>query len=151
MRERILEKKPVALIDEFQDTSPLQYRIFERLYRPQDNDPATALLPIGDPKQSIYAFRGADIDSYLAARQATRGRHAILATNHRSTHALVDAVNHWFTHAETRPGAGAFGYRDDGEEVSAAKGREPVRCPSSRCKRAGGPSILSLPRVRCPP
>ncbi len=129
LRARILAQHPVALIDEFQDTSPLQYRIFERLYRAQDNDPATALLLIGDPKQSIYAFRGADIDSYLAARQATRGRHAMLATNHRSTHALVDAVNHWFTHAETRPGAGAFGYRDDGEEVSAAKGREPDPLP----------------------
>lgn len=124
LRARILAQHPVALIDEFQDTSPLQYRIFEQLYRPQDNDPATALLLIGDPKQSIYAFRGADIYSYLAARQATRGRHAMLATNHRSTHALVDAVNHWFTHAETRPGAGAFAYRCDGDADGAGKARE---------------------------
>jgi len=124
LRARILAQHPVALIDEFQDTSPLQYRIFEQLYRPQDNDPATALLLIGDPKQSIYAFRGADIYSYLAARQATRGRHAMLATNHRSTHALVDAVNHWFAHAETRPGAGAFAYRCDGDADGAGKARE---------------------------
>jgi len=111
LRARILAQHPVALIDEFQDTSPLQYRIFERLYRPEADDPASALLLIGDPKQAIYAFRGADIYCYLAARRATRGRHAMLGTNHRSTQALVDVVNHWFARAEARPGAGAFGFR----------------------------------------
>ena len=117
LRARILAQHPVALIDEFQDTSPLQYRIFERLYRPEADDPASALLLIGDPKQAIYAFRGADIYCYLAARRATRGRHAMLGTNHRSTQALVEVVNHWFARAEARPGAGAFGFRappDDG-------------------------------------
>ena len=117
LRARILAQHPVALIDEFQDTSPLQYRIFERLYRPEADDPASALLLIGDPKQAIYAVRGADIYCYLAARRATRGRHAMLGTNHRSTQALVEVVNHWFARAEARPGAGAFGFRalpDDG-------------------------------------
>ncbi|MFS9890426.1 UvrD-helicase domain-containing protein, partial [Salmonella enterica] len=46
---------PVAMIDEFQDTDPQQYRIFRRIWRHQ---PDTALLLIGDPKQAIYAFRG---------------------------------------------------------------------------------------------
>ncbi len=113
LRARILAQYPVAMVDEFQDTSPLQYRIFERLYRPQDNDPATALLLIGDPKQSIYAFRGADIYSYLSARRATTGRHSMLDTNHRSTQVLVDAVNHWFAQAEERLPGGAFGFREE--------------------------------------
>jgi exodeoxyribonuclease V beta subunit len=114
LRSRILAQYPVALIDEFQDTSPVQSRIFDRLYRIADNDPATALLLIGDPKQSIYGFRGADIYSYLAARHATEGRHYVLGTNHRSTVALVAAVNHLFGQAEARTGEGAFMFRSDG-------------------------------------
>lgn len=111
LRQRLLAQYPVALIDEFQDTSPLQYRLFDRIYRTADNDPSTALLLIGDPKQSIYGFRGADIHSYLQARRATSGRHYMLGTNYRSTAALVRAVNHWFTRAEQRPGQGAFMFR----------------------------------------
>ncbi|MBY0454431.1 MAG: exodeoxyribonuclease V subunit beta [Burkholderiaceae bacterium] len=111
LRARIIGQYTVALVDEFQDTSPLQYRIFDRLYRTADNDASTVLLLIGDPKQSIYGFRGADIYSYLAARRATAGRHYILDTNYRSTQALVGAVNHVFAYAEERPGAGAFLFR----------------------------------------
>ena len=113
LRERILAQYPVALIDEFQDTSPVQSRIFDRLYRVADNDPKTALLLIGDPKQAIYGFRGADIYSYLDARRKTDGRHYVLGTNHRSTVSLVNAVNHVFAQAEARPGHGAFMFRTD--------------------------------------
>jgi exodeoxyribonuclease V beta subunit len=116
LRQRIVSQYPVALIDEFQDTSPDQYRIFNLLYRVEDNDPAQGLFLIGDPKQSIYGFRGADIHSYLAARQATEGRHYQLGTNYRSTGALVEAVNQLFRYAEghgEHPGhaAGAFRFR----------------------------------------
>ncbi|KKI13959.1 MULTISPECIES: exodeoxyribonuclease V subunit beta [Comamonas] len=107
----ILAQYPVALIDEFQDTSPLQYRLFDQIYRTADNSAGSALLLIGDPKQSIYGFRGADIYSYLQARQATEGRHYVLDTNFRSTEALVDAVNQWFVQAEGREGEGAFMFR----------------------------------------
>ena len=107
----ILAQYPVALIDEFQDTSPLQYRLFDQIYRTADNGADSALLLIGDPKQSIYGFRGADIYSYLQARQATEGRHYVLDTNFRSTEALVDAVNQWFVQAEVREGEGAFMFR----------------------------------------
>ena len=112
LRQRILTQYPVALIDEFQDTSPRQFRLFDQLYRTADNDPHTALLLIGDPKQSIYGFRGADIHAYLQARRATEGRHYMLGTNHRSTVELVGAVNHWFVQAESRPGPGAFLFRE---------------------------------------
>jgi exodeoxyribonuclease V beta subunit len=112
LRERIVGQTPVALIDEFQDTSALQFRLFDALYRTAENNPATTLLLIGDPKQSIYRFRGADIHSYLAARRATAGRHYVLDTNYRSTQALVGAVNTLFQRAEDRDGDGAFGFRE---------------------------------------
>jgi exodeoxyribonuclease V beta subunit len=102
LRRAVLARYPVALIDEFQDTSPAQYRLFDALYRCADNDSQHALFLIGDPKQSIYQFRGADIHSYLRARAATAGRHYALDTNYRSTRALVDAVNSWFLRAEER-------------------------------------------------
>jgi len=120
LRQRILDQYPVAMVDEFQDTSPDQYRIFDLLYRVADNDPGHGLFLIGDPKQSIYGFRGADIHSYLSARRATAGRHYQLGTNYRSTHAVVEAVNRLFSYAEgdgAHPGyaAGAFRFRR-GEE-----------------------------------
>jgi exodeoxyribonuclease V beta subunit len=115
LRKRILDQYPVAMVDEFQDTSPDQYRIFDLLYRVADNDPSRGLFLIGDPKQSIYGFRGADIHSYLSARRATAGRHYQLGTNYRSTRQLVAAVNQLFSHAEGKYTAGAFRFRK-GEE-----------------------------------
>ena len=108
LRQRILAQYPVALIDEFQDTSPLQYSLFNRIYDTQANARDRALLLIGDPKQSIYGFRGADIHSYLQARAATQGRHYALDVNYRSTHALVQAVNHCFGQAEHSQPQAAF-------------------------------------------
>jgi len=108
----IREQFPVALIDEFQDTDPVQYRIFERIYHIAENDPHTGLFLIGDPKQAIYAFRGADIHTYLGARQATTGRLHTLDTNFRSSTDMVHAVNHVFDRAEQREsGRGAFLFR----------------------------------------
>lgn len=115
LRRRILAQYPAALIDEFQDTSPRQLSIFDRVYRIADNDPSRVLLLIGDPKQSIYAFRGADIHSYLRARRATTGRHHALDTNRRSTTSLVEAVNTLFERAEARAGRGAFLFRGGGD------------------------------------
>ncbi|MEY4906287.1 MAG: exodeoxyribonuclease subunit beta [Pseudomonadota bacterium] len=131
LRQSILAQYPVALIDEFQDTSPLQYRLFDRLYRVADHDPATALLLIGDPKQSIYGFRGADIYSYLQVRQATEGRHHVLGTNFRSTRALIGAVNTVFAQAERRWSGGAFAFAKGGPlalpfEPVEARGRSEV-------------------------
>ena len=105
---------PVALIDEFQDTDPVQYRIFDAVYHIEKNDPDTALILIGDPKQAIYAFRGADIHTYLAARRASFGRLYTLKKNFRSTHAMVAATNRCFEAAEARVlGAGAFLFRSE--------------------------------------
>jgi exodeoxyribonuclease V beta subunit len=112
LAEIIRRQFPVALIDEFQDTDPVQYRIFDAVYRVATNDPETALVLIGDPKQAIYAFRGADIFTYLAARRACAGRLYTLKKNFRSTHAIVAATNRCFLAAESRAsGAGAFLFR----------------------------------------
>lgn len=126
LAQRLREQFPVAMIDEFQDTSPLQFRIFDRIYRTAENLRNVALLLIGDPKQSIYGFRGADIHSYLAARRATAGRHHVLGTNFRSTQAVVNVVNRWFGMAPD-----AFGYKQGGEDPLpfqpvGAKGRDEV-------------------------
>ena len=112
----IREQFPVALIDEFQDTDPVQYGIFESIYRIGENRPETGLFMIGDPKQAIYAFRGADIHTYLSARRATAGRLHSLDTNYRSSQAMVAAVNQVFLQAEGREqGRGAFLFREDGD------------------------------------
>ncbi|MDC0663374.1 exodeoxyribonuclease V subunit beta [Marinobacter sp. SS21] len=102
---------PLALIDEFQDTDPVQYRIFDTVFRVRDDDPNTGLLMIGDPKQAIYAFRGADIFTYLKAREATAGRHVTLPRNFRSAAAMVSASNRVFAFAETEAKRGAFLFR----------------------------------------
>ncbi len=105
---RLRAQHPVALIDEFQDTDPVQLRIVDAIYGLAGDAQDRALLMIGDPKQAIYAFRGADLPTYLQARRATAGRHATLGTNFRSTPGMVAAVNTVFAQAEARPG-GAFG------------------------------------------
>ncbi|WP_339119446.1 exodeoxyribonuclease V subunit beta [Halomonas sp. BMC6] len=110
---QILRQFPVALIDEFQDTDPIQYRIFNAVYEVAKPRRDAAMLLIGDPKQAIYAFRGADIFTYLKAREDTAGRHVTLGTNFRSSRAMVEAVNHCFRYADQHP-AGAFLFREEG-------------------------------------
>lgn len=94
----------------------MQYRIFDAVYQGGDaTTPATALILIGDPKQAIYAFRGADIHTYLQARRARAGRLYTLGTNYRSTHAMVRAANRCFAVAEERTsGPRAFLFRGEG-------------------------------------
>ncbi|WP_300000400.1 exodeoxyribonuclease V subunit beta [uncultured Cedecea sp.] len=93
----IRQRFPVAMIDEFQDTDPQQYRIFRSLYLQQ---PQTAMLLIGDPKQAIYAFRGADIFTYIKARNEI-SVHYTLDTNWRSSPAMIAAVNRLFQQVES--------------------------------------------------
>lgn len=92
----IRQRYPVAMIDEFQDTDPQQYRIFQKLYVGR---PDCGLLLIGDPKQAIYAFRGADIFTYMRARSEVSA-HYTLKTNWRSSPAMVASVNQLFSQLE---------------------------------------------------
>ena len=80
----------VALVDEFQDTDPVQWEIFERLFA--GADAGTALVLVGDPKQAIYGFRGADVHTYLRATAGPGVARRTLATNWRSDGALLDAL-----------------------------------------------------------
>ena len=79
---------PAALVDEFQDTDPIQYEIFRRIYGGTDS-PVTF---VGDAKQAIYSFRGADVNAYLGAREAADAERTLHA-NFRSVAPLVRAVN----------------------------------------------------------
>jgi len=87
----IRQKYQAALVDEFQDTDPVQYEIFYRLFS-SDNH---VLFMIGDPKQAIYGFRGADIFTYLRASR-TAPRKYTLTENWRSDQGMITAVNTLF-------------------------------------------------------
>ena len=92
---------PVAMVDEFQDTDPWQYQSLDRIYRQDQVNDDNALVMIGDPKQAIYSFRGADLQTYLLARDTALARDPqachTLDTNFRSTPGLVRAVNQIFS------------------------------------------------------
>ncbi len=101
--KKVLRKQyQVVLVDEFQDTDPIQYRIFRRLFQEACDDAdagaARAFVLIGDPKQSIYQFRGADIKSYLRATKDTPSEQQhTMDTNWRSDDSLVKAVQALFS------------------------------------------------------
>ena len=87
-----------ALIDEFQDTDPIQYAIFRRIYAGAHHP----VFLVGDPKQAIYSFRGADIFAYLSARHdATRDY--TLDVSWRSDPRLLTGLNAVFGAARTQP------------------------------------------------
>ena len=94
LAEMIRFQYPFAMIDEFQDTDSQQYAIFSKIYRdnPEKN---TGFIMIGDPKQAIYRFRGADIFTYLKASDEAQSRFE-LTKNYRSEKNLVDGVNALF-------------------------------------------------------
>ncbi len=100
VRAAIRQRYRFALIDEFQDTDPIQWRIFSSVF-----DVDEPLVLIGDPKQAIYGFRGADIATYVRARDS-RPATATLGDNHRSDRTFVTACNRLFGQQ------GAFGTPD---------------------------------------
>ena len=83
-RARMHHRWPIVMVDEFQDTDPVQWRVIDRAFSAR-----STLILIGDPKQAIYAFRGGDIVTYLRAAE-TAGDKRTLVTNWRSDGALVD-------------------------------------------------------------
>ncbi|MFH0728990.1 MAG: UvrD-helicase domain-containing protein [Pseudomonadota bacterium] len=101
---RLRRKYKVAFVDEFQDTDPAQWRIFSKIFLETDFESENnRLYLIGDPKQAIYAFRGADVFVYLEAKNemiklAEQGRARLysLATNWRSQPELIGAFNRLF-------------------------------------------------------
>jgi exodeoxyribonuclease V beta subunit len=118
---------PAALIDEFQDTDPLQFAIFEAIYGAGE----APLFLVGDPKQAIYSFRHADLHTYLQARQRATAEYS-LAQNQRATAGLIAALNMLFSangrafllpglnYRETLLGAKPRGHLDDTTQPRAA-------------------------------
>ena len=133
LARRIRQCFPAALIDEFQDTDPQQFAIFRAIYNPQSDasltgqchtDTAeaqsTCWIMIGDPKQAIYAFRGADIFTYIQAKQLVPPeRQFTLSDNYRSRRQLVEAVNSVFMQRDS-----AFLVSDSIPFVPVAAARE---------------------------
>lgn len=85
-RVRMSSRWPIVMVDEFQDTDPVQWRVIERAF-----SRTSTLVLIGDPKQAIYAFRGGDIVTYLKAAE-TAGEKQTLGKNWRSDARLVNAL-----------------------------------------------------------
>lgn len=125
----IAAQYPVALVDEFQDTDPWQFGALSRIYSCKPNtdmryrhisneiladqgfattgQAALGLIMIGDPKQAIYSFRGADLATYLQAREQAQGIYT-LPGNYRATAALVTAVSRVFAQADAPFGSVPF-------------------------------------------
>jgi exodeoxyribonuclease V beta subunit len=94
-RARLRERFDVVLVDEFQDTDPIQWQILHRAFAAE----GVTLVLIADPKQAIYAFRGADVYAYLTAA-TTAQEHATLLENRRSDQPLLDAYDALFAGAK---------------------------------------------------
>jgi exodeoxyribonuclease V beta subunit len=107
--EQLRSQYRFALIDEFQDTDPVQYEIFRRVWHLDDRDESRAstggLVLIGDPKQAIYSFRGADLFTYLEAKKDACDAVYGLDVNWRSNPGLIRAINELFDRPES-----AFGF-----------------------------------------
>lgn len=85
---------PAALIDEFQDTDPLQFSTFDTIYGGRDD---VSLFLVGDPKQAIYSFRNADLHTYLRAKKSASAEYT-LSENQRSSAPLISGLNALFGH-----------------------------------------------------
>ncbi|KRF37438.1 UvrD-helicase domain-containing protein [Nocardioides sp. Soil805] len=126
-RARMRHRWKVVLIDEFQDTDPVQWQVFDRAFTG-----AATMVLIGDPKQAIYAFRGGDIVTYLRAAE-TAGETQTLGVNYRSDEALLSRLQALLRSAEL------------GDERIVV---HPVEAshPGSRLEGAGDPFRLRVVR-----
>ena len=99
---QLRQKFSAGIIDEFQDTDPVQYRIFQKLF--VEAEPQKTLFLVGDPRQAIYFFRGGDLATYLRARNDVEpGRVYSLDTNYRSSPGMIRAVNRIFGREHNAP------------------------------------------------
>jgi exodeoxyribonuclease V beta subunit len=125
LRSLLKARLRVGLVDEFQDTDILQWEIFRTLF----DDSAHSLFMIGDPKQAIYRFRGADVDAYLRAAGEAPRRYG-LGVNWRSDGPLVRAVNSLFSATAEPFGAGiAFHPVESGGRTKPEKAFAPGSLP----------------------
>lgn len=144
----IRERYPVVLIDEFQDTDPSQFALFNHVYIQAPATVPATMIMIGDPKQAIYAFRGADIFTYIQAKRLLPVESQFtLATNWRSQPKLVEAINGVF---ETSKSGFMFEQDIPFISVNAARSEKPLVCneqrvPSLEFQVLGGQIEAPLP------
>ncbi len=129
-------KFDVALVDEFQDTDPLQWAIFEKVFLADGGD--HRLFLIGDEKQSIYGFRGADLNTYRAVVEDVKS--APLRRSWRSTEQLIDAYNTIFT----------SGFFSNGDVYTPDNCVMPSTTPPVRAQLCGD-SAIELLEFDCEP
>jgi len=103
--KRLRQRFLVAIVDEAQDTDRLQWEFFTRLF---PGDDKRSLVSVGDPKQAIYSFRGADVQAYINFTKKGKN-HRTLATNWRSDQPLVECLNEVFSEASFGEGI-AYGH-----------------------------------------
>jgi exodeoxyribonuclease V beta subunit len=123
-RERMRRRWQIVLVDEFQDTDPVQWAVLDRAFRGH-----STLVLIGDPKQAIYAFRGGDIFTYLEARKQADTIQT-LTTNWRSDEPLVTALQVLTRNAALGDPAitvHEVGARHQGSRLSGVPRPEPLR------------------------
>ncbi len=122
-REIMRRSFSAVLVDEFQDTDPVQYEIFRKLFEGH-----ATLFYIGDPKQAIYSFRGADVHSYFEASSSIDSQNRFtLDTNWRSESGLVDNLNRLFSETEDPFAAGEAIRFGPSQSTSESKGNlEPL-------------------------
>ncbi|MBO4631037.1 MAG: UvrD-helicase domain-containing protein, partial [Lentisphaeria bacterium] len=103
LRNLVRKQYRAAIVDEFQDTDPVQYEIFRRIFG--EAGTGHILFFVGDPKQAIYGFRGGDTATYRTARDFVKkyGREYSLCRNYRSAEKLLDAVNSLFENCPRPP------------------------------------------------
>ena len=141
-RVRMHHRWPIVMVDEFQDTDPVQWQVLDRAFSGR----STVIL-IGDPKQAIYAFRGGDIVTYLQAAE-TAGDKQTLGTNWRSDGALVDRLQVVLRGAEL--GDPAIKVHDveahhQGHRLSGAPHNDPFRLRVVRRETLGRSGFANLP------
>ncbi len=96
LKKQLQKKYSFAIIDEFQDTNQRQWDIFKTVFMEDDEH---TIIVVGDPKQSIYSFQGADVNVYKNAIKSIRDHGGLsykISTNYRSTDKMVEACNHLF-------------------------------------------------------
>ena len=134
--ERLKEYYEYAIIDEFQDTNQKQWDIFRKVFllKGAEPDPDHHIIVVGDPKQSIYSFQGADLYVYQKAKEEIHshgGEIKVLGTNYRATKSIIKSTGEFFNTDDVKSHQGftdflpsdcsdkKFNVHYDGNDVSA--------------------------------
>lgn len=120
------ERFDTCIVDEFQDTDQKQYEIFRKIFFEDSHQTGKALVVIGDPKQSIYGFRGADMETYFQAQEDLKEykRQIPLDTNFRSVPELVEAYNQIFSDEVSQEQNNFFPIYELNPKVSSLQNQE---------------------------